>query len=87
MSYPVAIHKNFYPRVKQLFDEQKRLSEAAQQVNLVLRELLTVAKEIQIEAGEIAPEAVIENIETGWTVIQQTGDQQAPVEADTGSAG
>ena len=86
MSYPVAIHKNFYPRVKQLFDEQKRLSEAAQQVNLVLRELLTVAKEIQIEAGEIAPEAVIENIETGWTVIPQTGDRQAPVEADMGSA-
>lgn len=87
MNYPVAIHKNFVVRVKQLFDEREKLTKAAQQVDIVLRELLTVAKEIQIEAGEIAPEAVIENIETGWTVIPQTGDQQAPVENKADSVG
>ena len=68
IQYPVPIHRNFLPRAKQLMEEIK-------QRNDLLRELLTIAKEIQIEAGQIEEWAVIENLEAGWIVMQQPQTQ------------
>lgn len=87
---PVPLHPSFRDKLLVLWEEGQELQKRLQYLQLRFNDVMDLAKTVQVEAGQITAEMIVQDIRTGWVLpppqVAPSAEVAPPPEPETESS-